>query len=577
MPTLLPRKINNKITDETDTPTDTQVLTFDSASDKWISADASGGGEVNTSSNAGCGDGWALAKCGVDLPFKSLITSSPIATTVNVNDLTITIDNIAFTLLADGTDGELITWNACGAPAAVATGSSGEVLTSNGVGTAPTFQSFCGALPVADTTSIVEDPVDTTKEMRIDVGAVTTGTVRVLTMPDANVDLGALTASNLAPCSVGSSEIAACAVGTSEIAANGVDTAELAASAVETAKINNCAVTVCKMAANSVDSAQYVDGSIDTIHIADDQITLAKMATGTDGNLITYDACTNPAFVATGTAAQVLTSNGAGAAPTFQAAAGGSQTPWIADIDADGFDLKDLSNIEFRTTTGAPAGTVQAVWADAGGINYNVPTSDSHDFFINGVLELQIIANSVDVQNNNIAIASNQGIIWGGSSGRNISNFACGFVYEVETNDIQRLRFAGTDEYTFRQATACFNGNDITELGSVTDASAGAIRLGNNEAINARNAANSADFGITLDASDNIAISDATCITTNATTGTSFGSATTQKISFYGVTPIVQEAHIADPSGGCVIDVEARTAIDSILADLALYGLQASS
>lgn len=44
-------------------------------------------------------------------------------------------------------------------------------------------------LPVVDTTSIVEDPVDATKEMRIDVGAVATGTVRVLTMPNQDVDL----------------------------------------------------------------------------------------------------------------------------------------------------------------------------------------------------------------------------------------------------------------------------------------------------------------------------------------------------------------------------------------------------
>ena len=44
-------------------------------------------------------------------------------------------------------------------------------------------------LPVDDTTSLVQDPVDGTKEMRIDVGAVTTSTVRTLTMPDQNVDL----------------------------------------------------------------------------------------------------------------------------------------------------------------------------------------------------------------------------------------------------------------------------------------------------------------------------------------------------------------------------------------------------
>jgi hypothetical protein len=42
--------------------------------------------------------------------------------------------------------------------------------------------------------------------------------------------------------------------------------------------------------------------------------------------LITYDTNGDPAYVVTGTATHVLTSNGAGAAPTFQAAAGGGAT-----------------------------------------------------------------------------------------------------------------------------------------------------------------------------------------------------------------------------------------------------------
>lgn len=42
--------------------------------------------------------------------------------------------------LANGTDGELITWSAAAAPATVAVGTSGQILTSNGVGAAPTFQ-----------------------------------------------------------------------------------------------------------------------------------------------------------------------------------------------------------------------------------------------------------------------------------------------------------------------------------------------------------------------------------------------------------------------------------------------------
>ncbi|MBL4860736.1 MAG: hypothetical protein JKX96_07750 [Acinetobacter sp.] len=57
--------------------------------------------------------------------------------------------------------------------------------------------------------------------------------------------------------------------------------------------------------------------SVTTIKIQDNAVTLAKMAGGVDGNLITYDSSGDPAFVVTGTASQVLTSNGAGAAPTF--------------------------------------------------------------------------------------------------------------------------------------------------------------------------------------------------------------------------------------------------------------------
>ena len=59
---------------------------------------------------------------------------------------------------------------------------------------------------------------------------------------------------------------------------------------------------------------------------ADNSVTLAKLASGTDGNIITYDASGDPVAVATGTAGQVLTSAGAGAPPTFADAAGGGFT-----------------------------------------------------------------------------------------------------------------------------------------------------------------------------------------------------------------------------------------------------------
>lgn len=50
--------------------------------------------------------------------------------------------------IADGTAGELLTWDAAGVAAVVATGAAAEVLTSNGAGAAPTFQ-MTGGAPVA--------------------------------------------------------------------------------------------------------------------------------------------------------------------------------------------------------------------------------------------------------------------------------------------------------------------------------------------------------------------------------------------------------------------------------------------
>ena len=111
------------------------------------------------------------------------------------------------------------------------------------------------------------------------------------------------------------------------------DSKLVTADSVVTANITNSNITVGKMAANSVDSDQYVDGSIDTIHIADDQITLAKMAPGTDGNIISYDTSGNPVAVATGSSGQVLTSAGAGAVPSFQAAAAGGKILQVVGAD----------------------------------------------------------------------------------------------------------------------------------------------------------------------------------------------------------------------------------------------------
>ena len=123
----------------------------------------------------------------------------------------------------------------------------------------------------------------------------------------------------------------------------GVDATEIAildGATVTTAELNILdGVTSTTAELNTLDGItstvtelNYTDGVTSAIQtqldaklssVADNSVTLAKMAGGTDGNLITYDASGDPAYVTTGTSGQVLTSGGAGVAPTFETAAAG--------------------------------------------------------------------------------------------------------------------------------------------------------------------------------------------------------------------------------------------------------------
>jgi hypothetical protein len=61
--------------------------------------------------------------------------------------------------LQTGTDGELITWDASGNPATVATGTAAQILTSNGAGAAPTFQTpaAAGSMEFISHTTLASD------------------------------------------------------------------------------------------------------------------------------------------------------------------------------------------------------------------------------------------------------------------------------------------------------------------------------------------------------------------------------------------------------------------------------------
>jgi hypothetical protein len=71
--------------------------------------------------------------------------------------------------------------------------------------------------------------------------------------------------------------------------------------------------------------------SVTTAMLQDDAVSLAKLASGTDGELITWDASGNPTTVAAGTSGHFLKSQGAGSVPVFAAvSAGFTQTAEVA-------------------------------------------------------------------------------------------------------------------------------------------------------------------------------------------------------------------------------------------------------
>ncbi len=86
---------------------------------------------------------------------------------------------------------------------------------------------------------------------------------------------------------------------------------------------------------------------------------------------------------------------------TIGSGGAGSQTPWLSNIDADGFNLFDLSNLLFRESTQTlPIGTDTAIWRESDGLHFNVPDTKQIIFEINDVTELTLSSTAVNFQNN---------------------------------------------------------------------------------------------------------------------------------------------------------------------------------
>jgi hypothetical protein len=98
-------------------------------------------------------------------------------------------------------------------------------------------------------------------------------------------------------------------------------------------------------------------------------VPVSALRAGTDGELITWAADATATTVAVGTATHVLTSNGAGSAPTFQAAAGGGGLKSVQVFTSSGTWTKptDIGSVRVQLVAGGAAGNHSGYGGGAGG------------------------------------------------------------------------------------------------------------------------------------------------------------------------------------------------------------------
>jgi hypothetical protein len=154
------------------------------------------------------------------------------------------------------------------------------------------------------------------------------------------------------------------------------------------------------LAAASVTTSALASGAVTSAKIASAAVTLGKIQNGTTGEVITWDTAGKTTTVAVGNSGQVLTSNGSGAVPTFQAGAAvgaGTVDGYVngfaitKDADAD-HDLSIATGVARNSTgsasislTGPFVKQIDAAWAtgsSAGGMASSITVSASTQYNI---------------------------------------------------------------------------------------------------------------------------------------------------------------------------------------------------
>ena len=151
---------------------------------------------------------------------------------------------------------------------------------------------------------------------------------------------------------------------------------------------------------------------------------------------------------------------------TIAAGGGGqAQTPWLSNIDADGWNLFDLSNLLFRESTQTlPIGSDAAIWRETDGLHINVPDTKELIFEVNDTTEYRMGAGAFIVEGNNIGDVDT---ILFTNTVQTIGSISNGLeVRQSDTFDFSWW-FNSIEEYTLDQGSLNFHGNSITELDSI--------------------------------------------------------------------------------------------------------------
>lgn len=286
-------------------------------------------------------------------------------------------------------------------------------------------------------------------------------------------------------------------------------------------------------------------------------INVNEFAIQFDGRAVPSTVTGEPQLFADSTNSDHLSiKSGDGSTIDLEVGGGGSQTPITQDIDYDGFDIKDLSNIEFRDTTGAPASTLNRIWSTSSGLHLgSADANEEISFALGGSIQIQFEPDGeiLFFQDSHTIIPQSTSLDFTANNASNEFRFQLGssssnpnFVIEEERITL-RTEDADTQAAVFQMIQNNISPMDFRTIANIDMLAENSSSI---DTIYVRISGSSQD--ITVNTEDGLlqlgVVSDGTLVSgIDIEGGTS--DANGAKIGFFGVTPVAQQTVGSDSLG----------------------------